>query len=918
MGKITKKLSLVLVLAMFIGLFNGQVGAFAASDWSFRAGKQKIAVNSTVALAVNAFRNFDLYYKGANVTEKNDADNYSFSWKSSDASIIKVTPTNGKSRGLKAGTATVSATFTNKTTGKTATRSFTVTVGDVVLTATANDGEVLEVGESYELKSFTKNAAGEDYKFNATGLYRAYACDDENVVLAKNESGKNTITIKKAGTYTITVEGYRSQALADKRNLEERDLYDTFEVVAEGNEPKFTAIKQTKTNEVEITLNSNEYVKNLAADKSLLAASYMNNSITIIAYVDKITEKTEGSKIAVVTLYNDIQEDTEYTFTYKGFKDATKTIKGANKVPAKLVVKDKAVVAQSVNQKLEAIIYNAIGVDITDNYDKTKYILTWEKYDSAAVNYSISGDNIFFNKEDVQAKVKATLDMGYLNGKKVPNLTATGVYTSKSSYTISEPTGYALGAGLDAKNLIFSNNLTIAKYDDEQYLYIKYTKTNVDGTTSEEYIKNGKADCETNSNYRYESSNKNILLINEYTGKVFPIAEGTVDIMIYRNKKIAGYVSFTVVGERIFNSFTIQQDKPGFSICAGRDFNDGQNIQLTIDARDQLQNKISSGIQYSYKILNPTSLQSVNLSIGFSNQTFHVTETPVNDVVTLTAQGNSTNNLLSLMDNGTIQTFTIEVTAKYNGKEQKGVFAFSVKNVSGFDLSQLSTILQIDNEVVDTKLNQDSLSKYQVNVKLIQIDHDGYYVIPQAFTKYYSFDNIDKRREQYSIIITKSNTPLDLRTDAFFDATFAETGTLKISTVKEGTVLEKLDKGEYVIHLYYNHVIDATTNTLTLKEQKQLVIIDTSAAIKTIAKTTKISNPDMYTVLSALSFYRGNDKIADNMIDRVTSIDGQLVNDTYYVKSITIRLLAKEMNENLPSISTLVTVPVDTLFTISH
>ena len=51
MRKLSKKISMLMVLAMLVGLFSGVVSASAASAWSFGSSKYAVAVNGSINMA---------------------------------------------------------------------------------------------------------------------------------------------------------------------------------------------------------------------------------------------------------------------------------------------------------------------------------------------------------------------------------------------------------------------------------------------------------------------------------------------------------------------------------------------------------------------------------------------------------------------------------------------------------------------------------------------------------------------------------------------------------------------------------------------------------------------------------------------------------------------------------------------------
>lgn len=136
MRKRLKKINMLLVTALMIGIAGRGTCAQAASAWSFSDGVGgQIEVNGVLNLDKNEFRDIDLY-KNGRVVKETDAT-YKVTWSSSDSDVVWVNKTSGKLRGdkfgkltEKAASATITAKITNKKSGAVAKRSFVICVGE--------------------------------------------------------------------------------------------------------------------------------------------------------------------------------------------------------------------------------------------------------------------------------------------------------------------------------------------------------------------------------------------------------------------------------------------------------------------------------------------------------------------------------------------------------------------------------------------------------------------------------------------------------------------------------------------------------------------------------------------------------------------------------------------------------------------
>ena len=99
MRKLSKKISMLMVLAMLVGLFSGVVSASAASAWSFASSKYAVAVNGSINMESKEYADFDLLKDG-----KAPAG-YTVAWASSDEDVVWVNAKNGQLRATKFGVA---------------------------------------------------------------------------------------------------------------------------------------------------------------------------------------------------------------------------------------------------------------------------------------------------------------------------------------------------------------------------------------------------------------------------------------------------------------------------------------------------------------------------------------------------------------------------------------------------------------------------------------------------------------------------------------------------------------------------------------------------------------------------------------------------------------------------------------------
>ena len=222
MRKLSKKISMLMVLAMLVGLFSGVVSASAASAWSFASSKYDVAVNGSINMESKEYADFDLLKDG-----KAPAG-YTVAWASSDEDVVWVNAKTGQLRANKFGKAAdgdkavISATFTNTATKKSATRSFTIVLGAAKADFTVEADDVtIALGEEVKFAPVVKDAAGNVVKFATHKSYNGYFLDGKAIA--------NPWTPEEAGEYTVTVAQFAKKAnvadLLNRRFLVLRSSY---------------------------------------------------------------------------------------------------------------------------------------------------------------------------------------------------------------------------------------------------------------------------------------------------------------------------------------------------------------------------------------------------------------------------------------------------------------------------------------------------------------------------------------------------------------------------------------------------------------------------------------------------------------------------------------------------------------------
>ena len=511
MRKLSKKISMLMVLAMLVSLFSGIVSASAASAWSFASSKYDVDVKETIVMDKNEYADFDLYKEGKEVTKAT----YTVKWASSDEDVVWVNAKTGQLRADKFGVAEagdkakISATFTNVKTQKSATRYFYIEIADAAKYAIVADiaDEAYVAGEKYALAA----------KVTADG--KEVAAD---VAFTVDGAAATEFTPAKAGEYTIiataTIDG---KAVATEK------------FVATVVEAGLEAAKQVSYNTVALTFGGADAAKAVAADASKIAVVWLAGSNEINAFVKGAKVDEKNAAVVNVELYNNIAKDTTYKFTVA---EKSAEIVGVDLTKyARIEIATTSVPACDNETKIKVNFYNAAGVLV--DVKNEGFTLNAD----ASGDYYINGTNIYFYDQysPKTATVTATYFMGYdENGNRIDDLKATATITSYNAAATNAGNinGWAVdGCNKAGEGLTYGGNTANLAVNDAVQLYFKYDVTNIYGVPTTHYSSNQTSYF---GGFEYSTTNEAVLLVDSANGYLYPVAAGSAQVVV---KSIASY-----------------------------------------------------------------------------------------------------------------------------------------------------------------------------------------------------------------------------------------------------------------------------------------------------------------------------------------------------------------------------------------
>ena len=898
MKRMKKNVSLVLVLALLIGMFGNVVAASAAtkSSWSFKTKSGlTIEIDETINMQKNEFQDFNLYKSGKEITQKDSR--YTVTWSSSDKNVVWVDSSNGKARADKFGKlddeyveATVTAKIKNKTTGAVAYRRFKVSVGTPEpegptvdhIALQFKDGtdpsQALKIDQTYTLETLIYDTEDGLITAEDASLYLKYFCDKTGVTVSGS-----TIKPTKAGEYTITVGAFETEDAAKAATSAAKALFkaELKNLVVEDNKPKISEIRQVDLYTVALTFNKADYAKALAENSSLLTVTYDIAGYKYTTDFSELLIEEKNPSTVLVSLYSGLTEGITYTFTYKTTDTISASVTGSGTKPAQIVL-ESAQVEIEREYYFEAKILNDKGVDITDI---VSYSCTFEDVNSTfASSYILDTNYIYFFEEGKSAVIRAKLDLGYDDYgnplQPIYSNAAQFVSIPKAKPIIGSVNGSALAlADQAADSLTYTATVkTVCMNDFDHYIYATFPYIDEFRETHTRYIVKGQ-DTTDGTVYSYKSSNPNVLEVNEVDGSLYPFAKGAASVYILdADGKAVGAVSISVTDERALTSFTLTNQSSTKLSADGNVLSENPDEYLTIklNAKDQLSSKVDAN--YSFAMVGEDAYDFgslFNYDLDEKTGTLKIWE------------GTS---LLAALGNSSLRRFTIEATAEYMGKTIPSKFYITVKDVT--NPGTTTSKLVISNTNIDLKLNKDSLEDYKSIIQVVTTDSTGYYISTESVQL---IDNASKAltaENQYSLLILYKNG------DASDDVSITNTnGTVILNPITEnGNELEKTKNlGTYTIRLYKGNGTKAQPIS-----NGSIVLSDSTPSVSVSVKTKNISNTDPDTIKKALNIKRGNTDISA-YVDHIVITKGRQVNTTYQVSELVLYIKVTELNPDWPS-----------------
>lgn len=558
-----KKLAFVLALAMIVTAIAPAGKASAAVKPSFKYTKKVLYIGGDMTGAYGDTHKFPI----------NNAAGYTVSWKSSAPSVATVDAKSGTIKAVAVGTSTIAATLTSKAGNATELKAtvFVKQNADKVGVGSTKEVSEMSVGEAKKVNVYRQLGATKVWKQADKTLVTDYIKWESSNPSVATVSKWGTVTAVAAGEAVITVSAVQSEGttVVDKT---------TFTVkVAAG----LTAAKQTGLSTIEA-----KFAGDLSAvvNKDNVKVYQMEGATEINVIVKSVEFDATDKTKATITVFSQFVKDKDYVVKYTDTKAGFKGADSSDAAVASIAIKTSEVKPNEV-KALEFQVFDKDGIDIT----KPEYV---SRIDVAVVGTSAdsfldtTNKTIIFWGKDKTTTVKASYHTYTYNTDYTEKLlTAEKAIVSKEAAGVTVTKAGTATITSAATPDFDKATTSMSVKDQTSKIYVK--TTNSDG--KDVYSKD-------NTAFKFEQTDKTTLIVTE-TGELFPVKEGSSQIIVKYNNVFLTAVTVTIGGERkpatVETTWAAAKSSLSKGVAA-------DTTKLTVETKDQYGSANNTQVKVEY------------------------------------------------------------------------------------------------------------------------------------------------------------------------------------------------------------------------------------------------------------------------------------------------------------------------------
>ncbi len=780
MKSIFKKIAFVLALAMVVTMMPARNASAASSDEPQMYTTLKLYVGGDVTGTYEGQRYAKVWNKG----------DYSVEFTSDNEEVATVSAKKGLVTAISVGKATITATFTSED-GDQITKTCAVEVKKNAVKAglsTKSTAKVTEegiaAGEEYQLVAVRKDADGTTVtsgRDQITDGVRFESSDPEIFTVGKTkgkitgvsegtaklfvwavqsegkdpETGEYPATTEKK-EYTVKVTaGMKAQQTAHNAFQISFDKEATAKAAVDETSKYFTSASAAVTEKEDI-VKVYEVLKNTAKEK------IGEHAVTI----GNLSQRGNAKNIVDVTMFDELKQETDYIVRYK---DKEVTFTTAKNVAVELTVSAGKSVDLGGDSSRTDIVLNifTIGtngqkVDITKCVDYNGWEagvvveeITNEQYHpeySVSTNPLDSYINFYTKDQKVVVNIKATFQ-DYFNKEKPGNKLENTARITAGNHAFAS--GSIVAWGVHNEDV---NRWTWDAFNTKEFAADDLGKKLI--VKAEIYYGNEKKEYvnDSDSGFTFKSSNEDKLVVDEYTGNIFPAKEPKdeiVNVYVYFDGMYIGVCPVKVWAKRQLTGFTASVSAPQVSYNSTGNFTD--KIRLTMKPVDQLGNSFTRDMEVTCEVYGNDTMKSYVKLGGSSNNGIVNVTTLDNGAFVIDIEG--TANLPANQS----RSIRVLCTATYNDGLTKKTLtasaAFSAKNTNGSVVTNYKLELPTDLDMVLNNKNWEkgTYADKAAKIEAYSVDREGFKVARLDIEPKYDSNITDGDKGKNLVMIQQGN-----------------------------------------------------------------------------------------------------------------------------------------------------------------
>lgn len=560
-----KKLAFVLALAMVVTAIAPAAKANAAKAPVLNATSKKIYIGGDYTGKYSDTFTLKVWNKG----------DYRVTFASSDTKIATVTKWYGVVTAKAVGTATITATVSNKTTGKLVKKlSAKVYVkknaDSVAFGSLAKFDQPLTIGDKVKINVARK-----------AGTVSAWKQADKTQItdyVVWSSSNKDVATVDKWGTVKAVGAG-ETTISAVATQIEGKVATTTPATVkVTVNAKGIVDVSQLSETKIKVTFGADQVAEKL--NKDTLVVTPADASVTT-PHVKEV-KISDDKKVATVELYLALADKAVYTVSVKD-TDSKKDFTASVGEPASITVTKPGTVVANEETKIEYVVKDANGVELSVNKDNVEATVI-ENSDNGYVSTNSDGVPTIIMYEKGKT---ATIQLTYHTYK----------YDNDGNETVFKSSPF-LVTGIDKTDVGLNTTAgTVVKGDYSKADFDKVKSQlplDGEGYTIQVKVKDAQGAEYTSKEdaydkFEFESLNKSRVEVDE-NGNLYPLAVGSAMIKVtVKAIEKSFLVEVSVVGESKVTKLVVSD--PVVKLSNGVNVDDSKTVKVTVE--DQYGNSLS-------------------------------------------------------------------------------------------------------------------------------------------------------------------------------------------------------------------------------------------------------------------------------------------------------------------------------------